>query len=193
MRRGAQCYLRMLYIIGATRIRVWLRCSRSWGLGGSLLCHWIPLEVCYSSSYVICNVLNIVTGLLVSVVILQQGFSLLAGAFGDLTDAGISPATRQKLTRELEPLIASQPSVPTSSVPLASTPSSLLGIRDLRGKRSGSLMFVDLTADVSGLLSVRETSELEAKITSTLKSARKEIAEVRVQFHPVEDDTESTR
>lgn len=54
-------------------------------------------------------------------------------------------------------------------------------------------MFVDLTADVSGLLSVRETSELEAKITSTLKSARKEIAEVRVQFHPVEDDTESTR
>jgi len=49
-------------------------------------------------------------------------------------------------------------------------------------------MFVDLTADVAGSLSVRETSELEAKITNTLKKARKEIAEVRVQFHPLDED-----
>ena len=48
-------------------------------------------------------------------------------------------------------------------------------------------MFVDLTADVAGSLSVRETSELEAKITSMLKEARREIAEVKVQFHPVDD------
>jgi divalent metal cation (Fe/Co/Zn/Cd) transporter len=51
-------------------------------------------------------------------------------------------------------------------------------------------MFVDLTADVTGSLSVRETSELEAKITDTLKEARREIAEVRVQFHPVDAVTE---
>ena len=138
-----------------------------------------------------CNLLNLSTGLVVSIVILQQGFSLLAGAFGDLTDVGISPVTCRKLTRELQPLIAS---IPTSSVPLAMTSSSsLLCVRDLRGKRSGSVMFVDLTADVSGLLSVRETSELEGKITSTLKNARKEIAEVRVKFHPVDDDGESAR
>jgi divalent metal cation (Fe/Co/Zn/Cd) transporter len=48
-------------------------------------------------------------------------------------------------------------------------------------------MFVDLTADVAGSLNVREMSELEAKITSTLKEARREIAEVRVQFCPVDD------
>lgn len=124
-----------------------------------------------------------------SVVILQQGFGLLTGAFGDLTDIGISPVTRQKLIRELEPLVVSQPSVPI----LSTTSPPLLGIRDLRGKRSGSLMFVDLTADVPSLLSVRETSDLEAKITSTLKKARKEIAEVRVRFHPVDDGAESER
>ena len=145
------------------------------------------------TSCAICNIHNNFIGLLVSVVILQQGFSLLAGAFGDLTDVGINPVTRQKLTRELQPLIASQYSVSTSSIPLAMTSSPLLGIRDLRGKRSGSLMFVDLTADVSGLLTVRETSDLESKITSTLKNARKEIAEVRVKFHPVDDDVESAR
>ena len=178
----------MLYIIGATLIRVSLHCLRFWGRGGSLLCHWIPLEVCYSphAQYVIYKHF---TGLIVSVVILQQGFGLLTGAFGDLTDIGISPVTRQKLIRELEPLIVSQPSVPILSM----TSPPLLGIRDLRGKRSGSLMFVDLTADVPSLLSVRETSDLEAKITSTLKKARKEIAEVRVRFHPVEDGAESER
>jgi divalent metal cation (Fe/Co/Zn/Cd) transporter len=48
-------------------------------------------------------------------------------------------------------------------------------------------MFVDLTADVPASLTVRETSELEAKITSTLKEARREIAEVRVQFNPVDE------
>jgi cation diffusion facilitator family transporter len=127
--------------------------------------------------------LDPIGGLLVSVVILQQGLSLFMGAFGDLTDAGISPRTHRALTRVLEPLVASQtePSSATSS----HAQSSLLGIRQLRAKRAGSLVFVDLIADVAGSLSVRETSELEAKITSTLKAARREIAEVRVQFHPV--------
>lgn len=124
-----------------------------------------------------------------SVVILQQGLSLFAGAFGDLTDAGITPRTHRALTRVLEPLTSS--SVVPTTISTSTTPapsSSLLGIRHLRGKRAGSLVFVDLTADVSASLSVRETSELEAKITSTLKAARKEIAEVRVQFHPVDED-----
>lgn len=124
-------------------------------------------------------------GLLVSVVILQQGMSLFMGAFGDLTDAGISPRTHRAVMRILEPLIASRTN--SASATSSHTQPSLLGIRHLRGKRAGSLVFVDLTADVAGSLSVRETSELEAKITNTLKAARREIAEVRVQFHPVDD------
>jgi len=137
--------------------------------------------------------LDPIGGLLVSIVILQQGCSLFAGAFGDLTDAGISTHTHSALTRILEPLTAFQgPSSPRSSPP-SPPPSptqsqpSLLAIRHLRAKRAGSLMFVDLTADVTSSLSVRETSALEETITNTLKKTRREIAEVRVQFHPVDD------
>ncbi|KIM75103.1 hypothetical protein PILCRDRAFT_79410 [Piloderma croceum F 1598] len=111
-------------------------------------------------------------GLVVSIVILVQGCSLFAGAFGDLTDAGVSSRTHRALKRVLDRL--------TVQI-------SLLSISHLRAKRAGSLMFVDLTADVPASLTVRETSELEAKITSTLKEARREIAEVRVQFNPVDE------
>jgi hypothetical protein len=48
-------------------------------------------------------------------------------------------------------------------------------------------MFVDLTADVRGTLCVSEASELEEKITLALKTARREIAEVKVRFHAVEN------
>ena len=133
-------------------------------------------------------------GLLVSIVILQQGFSLFASAFGDLTDAGISPRTHRSLTRVLEPLVNSPTSSSTPSSPPSLSPQSqppLHAIRHLRAKRAGSLIFVDLTADVAGSLSVRETSDLEAKITNTLKEARKEIAEVRVQFHPLDEDVKA--
>ena len=47
-------------------------------------------------------------------------------------------------------------------------------------------MFVDLTASVSGQMSVYAASALEMKITQTLKEARKEIAEVRIKFEPLD-------
>lgn len=113
-------------------------------------------------------------GLLVSVVILQQGLGLFAGAFGDLTDAGVSTKMHGKLIRILEPLSASSEST------------GLLGVRNIRGRRAGSLLFVDLTADIASSLTVREMSELEGKITRTLMEARKEIKEVQVRFCSVE-------
>jgi len=45
-------------------------------------------------------------------------------------------------------------------------------------------MFVDLTAEVSGSVTVTQASTLEEKITRTLKNAKKEITEVRVTFKP---------
>ena len=45
-------------------------------------------------------------------------------------------------------------------------------------------MFVDLTAEVSGFVTVTEASTLEEKIARTLKKAKKEITEVRVTFKP---------
>ncbi|KAJ6593980.1 cation efflux family-domain-containing protein [Mycena capillaripes] len=122
--------------------------------------------------------LDPIGGLLVSIVILQQGVGLLYGAWGDLTDAGIPLETRQALKRTLEPLFAASAS-PTS------TP-SLLAIRHLRGRRAGSLIFVDLTAEVPKTLTVHDATLLEEKIAQTLKAARKEIAEVRVKFQTVD-------
>jgi divalent metal cation (Fe/Co/Zn/Cd) transporter len=118
--------------------------------------------------------LNTTPGLLVSIVILQQGVGLLWGAWGDLTDAGVPLDTRQALKRTLEPLLA------------ASASPSLLGIRHVRGRRAGSLIFVDLTAEVPKTLTVHDATLLEEKIAQTLKEARKEIAEVRVKFKTVD-------
>lgn len=118
--------------------------------------------------------LDPIGGLLVSIVILRQGLGLLLGAWGDLTDAGVSPKTRRSLERALNPLL--------SDSPLSSPLPVLLGIHDIRARRAGSLMFVDLTASVSGQMSVHDASALEVRITQTLKEARKEIAEVRIKF-----------
>jgi len=123
-------------------------------------------------------------GLVISVVILRQGVSLLAGAFGELTDAGVSPKTQRSLQRALDPLLS------TSLAPRAET--TLLAIRDLRAMRSGTLMFVDLTVHVPDNLSVRETSTLEDKIRGALTDAKKEISEVRVKFRPVNSDEKTT-
>ncbi|KAG6915458.1 hypothetical protein DXG01_011362 [Tephrocybe rancida] len=119
--------------------------------------------------------LDPIGGLVVSFVILQQGLGLLFGAWGDLTDAGVSPKTRRSIERCLKPLVNS-----------AVSPSSLLGVRDLRARRSGSLLFVDLTATVPPTMTIHDTSALDEKITRTLKEARREIIEVRVKFKPVE-------
>ncbi|KAH7920069.1 cation efflux protein [Leucogyrophana mollusca] len=135
--------------------------------------------------------LDPIGGLLVSIVILQQGLSLFRGAFTELTDAGISTHSHAALQRVLDPLLsplhASTPH--SSSNGLQDTIPRLISIRDLRAKRAGSLISVDLTADVPSALTVLATSELEEKITRTLKNARKEISEVRVKFNPVDADS----
>ena len=48
-------------------------------------------------------------------------------------------------------------------------------------------MFVDLTAEVDGSLSVSESSVLEREIEGTLRRARREIVEVRMRFRTVKD------
>ena len=120
-------------------------------------------------------------GLLVSIIILRQGFDLLKGAWGDLTDAGVSPRTRQSLMKILEPLVDKSTIQHDTNFSLSP---SLLSIQHLRARRSGSLMFVDLIAEVSGSVTVTQASTLEEKITRTLKNAKKEITEVRVTFKP---------
>lgn len=137
--------------------------------------------------------LDPIGGVVVSFVILKQGLHLFGGAFTELTDAGISVNSQQKLLHVLNPLLSS-PSSSSSSVKFGNglhDTTELLAVRHLRAKRAGSMMYVDLTADVPSNMSVLATSRLEVKISQTLKEARKEISEVRVKFHPV--DTHASR
>ncbi|KAF7315612.1 Cation efflux family [Mycena indigotica] len=122
--------------------------------------------------------LDPIGGLLVSLIILQNGASLLFGAWGDITDAGIPPSTRNAINDALTPLLASSHSSESSP--------SLLGLRHIRGRRAGSLIFVDLTAEVPKSLSVDAAIALEEQMTQTLKAARKEVGELRVRFHVVD-------
>lgn len=122
-----------------------------------------------------------------SFVILAQGVELFGGAFAELTDAGISTNSRDKLLRALDPLLQRGATNGDASAVLESERPRVLAIRELRAKRAGSLMIVDLTVDVSRTMTVQATSELEAKITQLLRDARREVSEVRVKFHPVED------
>lgn len=120
-----------------------------------------------------------------SFVILRQGVELFGGAFAELTDAGISKSARDKLLRALDPLL--RRGATSGDASAVSEYSRVLAISELRAKRAGSLMIVDLTVDVSPTLTVLATSELEKEITQLLRDARREVSEVRVKFHPVED------
>ena len=119
---------------------------------------------------------------------------LFGGAFGELTDRGVSPKTQRILTRALNSLLP-VPSTSTESaindshthsheIPL---PSVLLGIHDLRAMRAGATMFVDVVADVSPAMTMRDAAVIERNITEKLKGARREISEVRVKFNVMEE------
>lgn len=127
---------------------------------------------------------------------------LFGGAFGELTDRGVSPKTQRILTRALNPLLPvpststesaledphthsdSHPNSHSHKVPI---PSVLLGIHDLRAMRAGAAMFVDVVADVSPAMTMRDAAVIERNITEKLRSARREISEVRVKFNVIEE------
>lgn len=113
-----------------------------------------------------------------AVVILKQSWGLLYSTWGELTDAGVSKSTRQSLQRIVQPLVQ------TESSPL-------LGVTDIRARKAGSLMFVDLTAIVPKELSMLDVQRLDEEITETLKKERKEVAEVRIKFHTNPEQTKS--
>ncbi|TCD71617.1 hypothetical protein EIP91_007364 [Steccherinum ochraceum] len=131
--------------------------------------------------------LDPIGGLLVSVLIFQQGWGILLTALRQLTDAGVSSRTRSSLLRSLAPLVPeeSSPHTPSSSQ-LEHQTEHLLGVRDLRAMRAGALMIVDVVADVPKTLTVERATDIEKRIAETLRKARKEVSEVRVKFNPVD-------
>ena len=119
------------------------------------------------------------TGLLVSFVIFGQGLSILKGAFWEMTDASVSDSVLQSLYRPLNRLV---------DAPRLSTP--LLHVRDLRARRAGSQLFVDLSAGVPGNVTALQLDGLEKEMVAALKAERKDVKEVRVRFEVVSGTTE---
>ncbi|KZT43474.1 mitochondrial iron ion transporter [Sistotremastrum suecicum HHB10207 ss-3] len=127
--------------------------------------------------------LDPIGGLVVSVVILNQGIAIMKSALGELTDAGVSKKTLSSLSKSLDSLIA----VSTSE----KSTLSVVAIENLRAKRAGALMFVDLTAKVSPHLTVDQSTLLEDNIRERLRTVRTDISEVRVRFVPGDEKTDS--
>ena len=141
---------------------------------GSLRCHWTPLEVRFCGGRLSCIFFAdffFWTGLLVSVVILQQGLSIFKGAFWEMTDASAPEPVLRSLSRSLDKL-REDPHLE----------SSFLHFRDLRARRAGSHLFVNLSVGVPGVLTAFQLSQLEKQIFATLKAERKDVKEVQVQF-----------
>ncbi|KAA1476795.1 cation efflux protein [Dentipellis sp. KUC8613] len=130
----------------------------------------VALAAIMGSSWFPALPLDPIGGLLVSLVILRQGMSIFGGAFGQLTDASASKTTLHALHHALDEHAAALP--------------DLLAVHDLRARRTGAALFVDLTVDVPRTLSVAQTQKLELAIHAVLKEAKKEIAEVTVRFRP---------
>lgn len=118
-------------------------------------------------------------GILVALVILKQGADLFAGAFGELTDAGVTPRTHSQLLKALGPLVEEL--------------DELKGVDEVKAMRSGALLFVDVRARVSTNLTVGSTSMLEQRIKDSLVAVRKDVFEVRVRFVPVDEDGDSEK
>ncbi|KAI0743396.1 cation efflux family-domain-containing protein [Daedaleopsis nitida] len=123
--------------------------------------------------------LDPIGGLLVSVLIFQQGWGLLMTALRQLTDAGVSQSTKAVLIDALQPLHEHSPSA------------SLLAVTDVRAMRTGANMFVDLNAHVPAGLSVDDAVVLETEIREALVKARRDIKEVRVRFRPTKEGSEA--
>ncbi|CDO77691.1 hypothetical protein BN946_scf184969.g42 [Trametes cinnabarina] len=131
--------------------------------------------------------LDPIGGLIVSILIFKQGWSLLVTAFRQMTDAGVSPRTKAVLLEALQPLLPT-PSSPSSTPSLTCTTSvELLRLSDLRAMRTGANMFVDVVAHVPAGLSVARAVAVEDRIRDALVKARRDVKEVRVRFRPVGD------
>ncbi|KAH7108302.1 cation efflux protein [Auriculariales sp. MPI-PUGE-AT-0066] len=120
-------------------------------------------------------------GVFVSLIICWQSIGILWGALTELTDAGVSPSTARKLAKVLDGIVAD-----AHAAGAGASTAKLAALADLRAVRSGSLMFVDVTARVRDDASVHEMMAIEDLVRERLKQRKKEVHEVRVRFRPVE-------
>nr|XP_031860237.1 uncharacterized protein CI109_004369 [Kwoniella shandongensis]KAA5527309.1 hypothetical protein CI109_004369 [Kwoniella shandongensis] len=107
-------------------------------------------------------------GIAVSFFILQQGISLSKTAFLELLDAGVDAKTQNAIERVVLNMVDHK---------------ELLGIRNVRGVKSGGQTNLDLTIEVPPLMSVRASHAVEQRVREAVMAARKEVREVKIHVH----------
>jgi divalent metal cation (Fe/Co/Zn/Cd) transporter len=110
-------------------------------------------------------------GLVVSIIILQQGLSIFKGAFWEMTDASAPESVIRSLSHSLDKLREN----PGLAI-------SFLHFHNLRARRAGSHLFVHVSVGVPGDLMASQLVQLEKQIVAALKAERKDVKEVQLQF-----------
>jgi divalent metal cation (Fe/Co/Zn/Cd) transporter len=101
----------------------------------------------------------------VSGFILQQGAMLSKVALLELLDAGVDSKTQRNIESAVERLVDGE---------------QLLGVRNVRGVKSGGQTQLDLTISVPAEMTVRESHSVEQMVRDAVLKARKDVREVKI-------------
>ena len=93
-----------------------------------------------------------------------------------MTDASAPDTVLRSLSHSLDKLLE-DPHLKTS----------FLHVRNLRARRAGSQLFVNLTAGVPGDLTAIQLDQLETRIVAVLKAERKDVKEVHVRYEVISE------
>jgi divalent metal cation (Fe/Co/Zn/Cd) transporter len=108
----------------------------------------------------------------VSGFILQQGAMLSKVALLELLDAGVDSKTQRNIESAVERLVDGE---------------QLLGVRNVRGVKSGGQTQLDLTISVPAGMTVRESHSVEQMVRDAVLKARKDVREVKIHVHGEEE------
>lgn len=110
-----------------------------------------------------------------AILILVSGVRIFKSAIFELTDASVSSATLLTYTTLLDPLLSSSNSADSVQI--------FDYIETIRAVRSGSAVFIDISLHLksSKSLEVSELMDLIQKVKAKIRTARKEVKEVRVE------------
>ena len=111
-------------------------------------------------------------GIAVSFFILQQGLALSKTALFELLDAGVDSRTQRSIEGVVSDLVDG---------------TELLGVRNVRGVKSGGQTHLDLTISVPPSMTVRESHAVEQRVRDAVIRARREVREVKIHVHGQED------
>ncbi|TYJ52496.1 hypothetical protein B9479_006890 [Cryptococcus floricola] len=112
-------------------------------------------------------------GICVSFFILHQGLSLSKVAFLELLDAGVDKSTKASIERIVGGLVDGK---------------DLLGVRNVRGVKSGGQTYLDLTVVVPPRMTVVDSHSVEQRVREVVMRKRKEVREVKIHVHGDDPD-----